>query len=145
MDISWTPWIRFNMKICDKVCQILPVLCDNFSMFPWMVTSDRIYCIRTQFCQHINKCVCQFVLWCLTIFQLYCGSQFIGGGNGGPGETTDLLQDTDKLYHIMYQVHLPWAWFELITSVVIGTDSIGSCKSNYHTTTTTSIMCCSMV
>jgi hypothetical protein len=30
----------------------------------------------------------------------------------------------------------PWAWFELTTLVVIGTDCIGSCKSNYHTTTT---------
>ena len=28
---------------------------------------------------------------------------------------------------------LPWSRFELTTSVVIGTDYIGSCKSNYHT------------
>jgi hypothetical protein len=26
----------------------------------------------------------------------------------------------------------PWSRFELTTSVVIGTDCIGSCKSNYH-------------
>ena len=32
---------------------------------------------------------------------------------------------------------LPWAGFELTTSVVIGTDFISSCKSNYHTITTT--------
>jgi hypothetical protein len=32
-------------------------------------------------------------------------------------------------------VHLPWSRFEL-TSVVIGTDCCGSCKSNYHTITT---------
>ena len=31
----------------------------------------------------------------------------------------------------------PWAGFEPITSVVIGTDCIGSCKSNYHTITPT--------
>jgi hypothetical protein len=27
----------------------------------------------------------------------------------------------------------PWLRFELTTSVVIGTDGIGRCKSNYHT------------
>ena len=30
----------------------------------------------------------------------------------------------------------PWVGFELTTLVVIGTDCLGSCKSNYHTTTT---------
>jgi hypothetical protein len=34
-------------------------------------------------------------------------------------------------------VHSPWSRFELPTSVVIGTDCIGSCKSNYHTTKAT--------
>jgi hypothetical protein len=38
-----------------------------------------------------------------------------------------------NLYHIMlYRVHHAWAWFELITVVVIDTDCTGSCKSNYH-------------
>jgi hypothetical protein len=32
---------------------------------------------------------------------------------------------------------LPWSRFEQTTSVVIGTDCIGSCKSNYHTITAT--------
>jgi hypothetical protein len=31
----------------------------------------------------------------------------------------------------------PWAWFELTTLVVIGTDCICSCKSNCHVITTT--------
>jgi hypothetical protein len=30
---------------------------------------------------------------------------------------------------------LPWSGFELTTSVVIGTDCMSSCKSNYHTIT----------
>jgi hypothetical protein len=44
------------------------------------------------------------------------------------------------LYHIMLYTS-PWARFELTTSVVIGTDCIGSCKSNYHTITTTTAPC----
>jgi len=38
---------------------------------------------------------------------------------------------------MLYQVHLGWAGFELITLVVIDTDCIGNYSSNYHTITTT--------
>jgi len=76
-----------------------------------------------------------FGLWCLmtvlTIFQLYRGGQFYCWRKPEyPEKTTD--------YHIMlYRVHLTLAGFELKTLVVIGTDCIGSCKSNYYTITTT--------
>jgi hypothetical protein len=41
------------------------------------------------------------------------------------------------LSHNVVSSTSPWTWFELITLVVIGTDCTSSCKSNYHTITTT--------
>jgi hypothetical protein len=38
-----------------------------------------------------------------------------------------------------FSVYMPWTWFELTTLVVIGTDYMCNCKSNYHTITTTTL------
>jgi len=49
-----------------------------------------------------------------------------------PEKSTDMSKVTDKLYKTMLDTS-PWSKFEVTTSVLIGTNCLGSCKFNYHT------------
>ena len=60
------------------------------------------------------------------------GSVLLVEKTGGPRE--NYWPVADNLYHIMLYTS-PRSRFELIASVVIATDCIGSCISNYHTLT----------
>ena len=59
---------------------------------------------------------------------------------GVPGKKRpNCCKSLKNLNIMLYPVHLSWAGFELTSWVVILTDCSGSCKSNYGTSTTTSI------
>ena len=79
----------------------------------------------------------RLVLWYLTprhfqqYFSYIVAVSFIGEGNWKiRRKALTCCKSLTKLLYIS-----PWSRFELTTSVVIGTDCIGSCKSSYHTIT----------
>ena len=83
-------------------------------------------------------------LWCLTplsSFQQYfrhiLAVNFIGGGNRSTRQKNHwpATSHWQTLSHSVVSSTPPWMGFELTTLVLIGTDCIGSYKSNYHTIT----------
>ena len=63
----------------------------------------------------------------------------IGGGNRGIGRKlpTDRKSMINFITYCCIKYITPWAGFELTILVVMGIDYTGSCKSNYHSITTT--------
>ena len=131
-----------STTLCDKVCQWIaigrwfslstPVSSTNKAdchEYSWNIVESDIKHHKPNFDECLFVC-----LFCLMVYNTTFNnisvvswwSVLLVEETGGPWQT---------LSHNV--LHLDWSRFELKTSVVIGTNCIDSCKSNYHMITAT--------
>jgi hypothetical protein len=104
----------------NKVCVWLPL-----SSLSWSALLSNQFGFGLWYIAPLSITKKSIISWCTVLLE---------------EKTADLLQVTDKLYHIiLYQYTLPWAGFELTTLVVVDTNCIDSCKSNFHTIMTMTV------
>jgi hypothetical protein len=94
-----------------------------------------------------SQCLWPLMLWvrisirvrCTTLCDKVCQLPETGRWfSPRPPVSSNNKTDRHAIAEILLKVHImlytsPWSRFELTTSMVIGTDCIGSCKSKYHT------------
>ena len=146
---------QLSCVISDIIFNLLKAvsICDSNMTIAWLFRVIFYHVLNRYYC-------CQFLKSLVNIsFARYCSSGFnslevwfwvmamvfnatfnkiqLYRGNWTPSTCCKSLTN---FYHIMlYLFHLAWTGFELTTLVVIDTDCTSSCKSNYHTITTTTV------
>ena len=118
-----------------RFCSVRVLRLHNISPLPprWRGLNVQIEHIRpVHFCIMANK---YMVTVFNATFNYIAAVRFIGGGNRGTRRKQPTCRKSliNFITQSCIEYTSAWTGFELTTLVVIGTDCIGSCKSNYHT------------